>query len=644
MHENIFRIEKGEIIGLEAPTGSGKTTGTVKIMSQSPSFFGNTLFIFPTKIAVDAIRFRFGHSHNIQMVTPKTAISMLIKWDRSYDTIVIDEAHFPSREYFAIYRIIVRLRLHKQFRLILLSATIDRQEMRKHFGDEIEFHKLSIRTKHAIKIHYRDDFICFGPAFYPISHEIIKTMKEYVTPSTKGLCFVATHEQCDKMKKQISNEYKNLDIFSLHGGVEDMEEVKTQIKKSSNYICFTTNIAETAITIPGINLIIDTGIRCIMDTNNNIVHQFCDQASMVQRAGRTGRTCDGIVVRLMSESDFKELPFQEYPAHNFHGIVLQLFNLRVDPVEYLGEYAVQSIEYFRSLNLHVPPTAHLSMFLERCGLHIRNGLILDNFMHTFQNTDPSVLQICILLCLSIVDCYDRKPVQLIYYQERASRPEIVRRIKRHLVYRTDLLITVLNMTLSLFLSEDPKAFAAGFSLNFKTFRDILGRFKNILRIAFPSCKDWRTIAMSLNKNYKKVRIPSEMVDGIRRFFWRQPTLELQYGLNIMRSEEDTLQMDNSIVDYISVGHYERMSSRVIIPFVTKQFGYVSLWTLPPHDYRSDINKLHYNLYEVERLQNIKKYFKKEYGRSMEEILYDVAYRPGFHRAEEQLDDFIGNFL
>jgi hypothetical protein len=87
-----------------------------------------------------------------------------------------------------------------------------------------------------------------------------------------------------------------------------------------------------------------------------------------------------------------------------------------------------------------------------------------------------------------------------------------------------------------------------------------------------------------------------------------------------------------------------MSSRVIIPFVTKLFGYVSLWTLPPYDYRSDINKLHYNLYEAERVQNIKQYFKKEYGRSMEEIVYDVAYRPGFYRAEEQLDDFIRDFL
>lgn len=646
-YKNIFRVKKGAIIGVEAPTGSGKTTGSMKIMSRCPEFFGNTLFIFPTKIAVDAIRLRYIHSHHIQMVTPKTAIRMLITWSHSYDTIVMDEAHFPSREYFAIYRIIVRLRLHQQFRLILLSATIDRQEVRKHFGQDIKFYKLDTKPNYAIKIHYRNDFVSFGPSFYAVSDEIIKTMKEYITSSTKGLCFLATHEQCDKMKRQTSkmDDYKNFGIFSLHGGltVEEMEEVKTNIQKSSNFICFATNIAETAITIPGINLILDTGLRCMMD-GNNIVHQFCDQASMIQRAGRTGRTCDGTVVRLMQENDFMDLPFQEYPVHNFDHIVLQLFNLKVDPVDYLEEHANQSIKYFKSLNLEVPPPTRLATFLEHCGLPIRNGLILDNFMNIYKHTEPSILHICILMCLSIINHYGRKPAQIIYYKEGgSSRSIIIRKIKRQFVHRTDLLMTVLNITLSLFLSEDPKALSAEFSLNFKTFREILGQFKSVLKIAFPFCKDWRTIAMCLMKK-DRVCFPSQMVENIRRFFWRQSTLEPEYGLNIMRSEEDMLQVDNTIVDYVSSGHYERISSRVIIPFVKKQFGYVSLWTLPPYDYRSDINKLHYNLYEVERLQNIKIYFKKEYGRSMEEIMYDVAYRPGFYKAEEQLDDFISNFF
>ncbi len=74
-----------------------------------------------------------------------------------------------------------------------------------------------------------------------------------------------------------------------------------------------TNVAETSLTVPGIHYVIDPGTARISRYSHRTKVQRLpiepiSQASASQRAGRCGRTADGICIRLYSEDDFASRP------------------------------------------------------------------------------------------------------------------------------------------------------------------------------------------------------------------------------------------------------------------------------------------------------------------------------------------------
>lgn len=76
-------------------------------------------------------------------------------------------------------------------------------------------------------------------------------------------------------------------------------------------IVFSTNVAETSITIPGIKLVIDSGY-CkeayfnLVKKVNILELKMISKSSANQRAGRAGRIENGICVRLYAEQDILE--------------------------------------------------------------------------------------------------------------------------------------------------------------------------------------------------------------------------------------------------------------------------------------------------------------------------------------------------
>ena len=76
-----------------------------------------------------------------------------------------------------------------------------------------------------------------------------------------------------------------------------------------------TNIAETSLTIEGVNLVIDCGLEkvAIYDSAslmNKLVQKQIAKASAVQRAGRAGRLMAGQCIRLYAKDEFERRPEQ----------------------------------------------------------------------------------------------------------------------------------------------------------------------------------------------------------------------------------------------------------------------------------------------------------------------------------------------
>jgi ATP-dependent helicase HrpA len=94
-------------------------------------------------------------------------------------------------------------------------------------------------------------------------------------------------------------------------------------------------VAETSLTVPGIKYVIDAGTARISRYSvrskvQRLPIEAISQASANQRSGRSGRTSDGIAIRLYSEPDFIRRPEYTEPEilrTNLAAVILQMISL-----------------------------------------------------------------------------------------------------------------------------------------------------------------------------------------------------------------------------------------------------------------------------------------------------------------------------
>ncbi len=91
--------------------------------------------------------------------------------------------------------------------------------------------------------------------------------------------------------------------------------------KGQRKIVLATNIAETSLTIEGINLVIDSGLEkvAIYDSAslmNTLEQRQISKASAIQRAGRAGRLVAGQCIRLYAKDSFERRP--EHSVNEIH--------------------------------------------------------------------------------------------------------------------------------------------------------------------------------------------------------------------------------------------------------------------------------------------------------------------------------------
>ncbi|MBV9822916.1 MAG: ATP-dependent RNA helicase HrpA, partial [Actinobacteria bacterium] len=103
-------------------------------------------------------------------------------------------------------------------------------------------------------------------------------------------------------------------------------------------------VAETSLTVPGIKYVVDAGTARISRYSQRTKVQLLpiepvSRASATQRAGRCGRTSEGICIRLYSEEDFESRPQFTDPEilrTNLASVILQMAALDLGAIERFG--------------------------------------------------------------------------------------------------------------------------------------------------------------------------------------------------------------------------------------------------------------------------------------------------------------------
>lgn len=334
-------LEHNQVIVVESPTGSGKTTQLPVILQEAGyTKRGMVGVTQPRRIAAvtvsdfirkqiqpevpEFIAYKMRFEDN---TTPATHLKIMtdgtllqeLKNDTSlsqYSVIVVDEAHERSLTIDFILGLLKRvLDERPEFRVIISSATINAAVFSEYFN---KCPVIRIETPvYPVQVVYNPPPTEQG--YDGIVMRIADVVGRVIDNKQDGdiLIFCSgeklikdTIQQLERMPYR-----RRLQIMPLYGRLskEEQESVFPPPAKNKTKVVISTNIAETSVTIDGITTVIDTGLAKTNYYNprtftSSLVEGPISRASANQRKGRAGRTRPGTCYRLYSRDDYESRP------------------------------------------------------------------------------------------------------------------------------------------------------------------------------------------------------------------------------------------------------------------------------------------------------------------------------------------------
>lgn len=333
-------LENNQVVIIESPTGSGKTTQLPLILREAgydkKGIIGITQ---PRRIATMSIcsfikkqigcinnycayTMRFNDTSDdetrIKVMTDGILLQELKQNPdlSNYSVIMVDEAHERSLNIDFILGLLKEITERRSdLKVVVSSATINTRIFSEFFNDA-PIISIKART-FPVDVRYKPMKIerDFEDIYYEkIENLILEDKKE--NPGDV-LVFLPGEADIKGLVESLSRspERDKFQIYPLYGRLskEDQEKVFTPTKKGKIKIVVATNIAETSITIDGITTVIDSGLAKINFYNqrnftNTLSPMPISRSSADQRKGRAGRTQSGVCYRLYSEKDYQMRP------------------------------------------------------------------------------------------------------------------------------------------------------------------------------------------------------------------------------------------------------------------------------------------------------------------------------------------------
>ena len=314
---------------LTAPTASGKSVLLIDILSSHPQ---RAIMIIPNRLSVKALHeYTASLYHNRKIGYRISGESVSSNFDDvtlvttgyfmeyiSYNqkilnyplTLVIDEVHVPDRDTDLIIRVALRhRRFNKNLKVILSSATLD---IKRFIGSE-ENKDIDIISgpykEPNVKMLFEESSI----------NDIDDIIIKYVGKDILVMCSgeQEIYNVMETLENSTHRYIKDAKIKCIYSKM-DQEEFDFKKVKGDWVIYIATNIIESSITIPDLDVVIDCGERKIACTNSlgstYLKTVPAAKSNIKQAIGRAGRgTVTGIGIVLMSKQRYDNL--KDFPEH-----------------------------------------------------------------------------------------------------------------------------------------------------------------------------------------------------------------------------------------------------------------------------------------------------------------------------------------
>ena len=371
-------VKENDIIIVQGETGSGKTT-------QLPQFLIDEFAVKRKMIGVTqprrvaaisvakrvseetdttlgnlvgySVRFneKVSHETKLKYMTDGMLLRELMSDEnlRRYSVIVLDEAHERGLQSDILLALLKKLVNKKRdnpqlgsLKLVVMSATIEVDRFVKYFEEQVPVLSIPGRC-FPVEIYYtkeaEEDYV----------EASIRTVVQIHTVEPKGdiLVFLTGEDEITQAvaetKKRISEKSAGpVEVLALFSAMSSDNQQKIFQKAPEDKeglpgrkIIFSTNIAETSLTIDGVVYVVDPGLSKQKVYNprlkiESLLVSPISKASAKQRAGRAGRTRPGKCFRLFTEDSYKkdleDFSVSDILKSDLSPIMLQLKSFGVD--------------------------------------------------------------------------------------------------------------------------------------------------------------------------------------------------------------------------------------------------------------------------------------------------------------------------
>ncbi|MGL1958578.1 MAG: ATP-dependent helicase HrpB [Colwellia sp.] len=324
---------------LSAPPGAGKSTCLPLWLLSLFEFSTQKIYLLqPRRLAVkniatylatqlneqvgETVGYRLRNENKVSKntrleVITEGILTQIIQQDAELENcalVIFDEFHERSLHgdlAFALTRE-VQQSLRDNLKILLMSATLDNDHLAKVLPDAVSL--ISQGRSFPIEVSYQ------APAnIQRWRDHALNVIKEKLLAHQGSILVFLPGVGDIRFLADCLNVALPQDVLlcPLFGDLtlKQQQQAIAPCLQNKRKIVLATNIAETSLTIEGINLVIDCGFEkvAVYDSAsllNKLAQKQIAKASAVQRAGRAGRLMAGQCIRLYSKDDFERRPEQ----------------------------------------------------------------------------------------------------------------------------------------------------------------------------------------------------------------------------------------------------------------------------------------------------------------------------------------------